>query len=357
MSALFTPFSLRSLTLRNRIGVSPMCQYSSDNGFATDWHLVHLGAFATGGAGLVLTEAAAVTPEGRISPQDLGIWDDAHIPMLRRITDFCRAQGAVMGIQLAHAGRKASTRRPWEQPGGAVPASEGGWDNVMAPSALPFAPNYPSPHALSLDGIAHVIASFGAAAKRAIEAGFQVAELHAAHGYLLHEFLSPLSNQRSDQYGGSFDNRIRLTLDVTDAVRAVWPADLPLFVRISTTDWAEGGWSLEESVQLATRLHARGVDVLDCSSGGLAAHQQIAIGPGYQVPFARRIRAETGMPTAAVGLITDAVQAEQIVAEGSADMVLLARELLRNPRWPLLAAHTLGANITWPPQYERARLR
>ncbi len=357
MSALFTPFSLRSLTLRNRIGVSPMCQYSSDNGFATDWHFVHLGAFATGGAGLVLTEAAAVTPEGRISPQDLGIWNDAHIPMLRRITDFCRAQGAVVGVQLAHAGRKASTRRPWEQPGGVVPVSEGGWDNVMAPSALPFAPNFPSPHELSLDGIAHVIASFRAAAVRAIDAGFQVAELHAAHGYLLHEFLSPLSNQRTDQYGGGFENRIRLTLEVTDAVRAVWPADLPLFVRISATDWAEGGWSVEESVQLAALLHARGVDLLDCSSGGLAAHQAITIGPGYQVPFARRIRAETGMPTAAVGLITDALQAEQIVAEGSADMVLLARELLRNPRWPLLAAHTLGANITWPPQYERARLR
>jgi len=357
MSALFTPISLRSLTLRNRIGVSPMCQYSSENGFAADWHFVHLGAFATGGAGLVLTEAAAVTPEGRISPQDLGIWDDAHIPLLRRITDFCRAQGAAVGIQLAHAGRKASTRRPWEQPGGTVPLSEGGWDNVMAPSAVAFAPNYPSPHALSLDGIAHVVASFRMAAIRALEAGFQVVELHAAHGYLLHEFLSPLSNERSDDYGGSFENRIRLTLEVADAVRAVWPAELPLIVRISTTDWAEGGWSIEESVQLAARLHARGVDLLDCSSGGLAAHQQITIGPGYQVPFARRIRAEADMPTAAVGLITDAAQAEQIVAGGSADMVFLARELLRNPRWPLLAAHALGAGIAWPPQYERARLR
>lgn len=357
MSALFSPISLRSLTLRNRIGVSPMCQYSSDNGFATDWHLVHLGAFATGGAGLVITEAAAVTPEGRISPQDLGIWDDAHIPMLRRITDFCRAQGAVMGIQLAHAGRKASTRRPWEQPGGAVPVAEGGWDNVMAPSAVPFAPNYPSPHELSLDGIAHVIASFRAAAQRALEAGFQVAELHAAHGYLLHEFLSPIANTRTDQYGGSFENRIRLTLDVTDAVRAVWPAELPLLVRLSATDWAEGGWNVDESVQLATELRARGVDLIDCSSGGLAAHQQITIGPGYQVPFARRIRAEAAVPTAAVGLITEAAQAEQIVADGSADMVFLARELLRNPRWPLLAAHALGASTTWPPQYERARPR
>lgn len=357
MSALFSPLTLRSLTLRNRVGVSSMCQYSSTNGFASDWHLVHLGAFATGGAGLVLTEAAAVTPEGRISPQDLGIWDDAHIPMLRRITEFCRAQGAVMGIQLAHAGRKASTRRPWEQPGGTVPESDGGWDNVMAPSAVPFSSTYPQPHALSLPGIAHVIAAFRSAALRALEAGFQVVELHGAHGYLLHQFLSPLANQRTDRYGGSFENRIRLTLDVTDAVRAVWPGDLPMIVRISATDWAEGGWNIDESVQLAKLLSARGVDLIDCSSGGLAAHQQITIGPGYQVPFARRIRAESGSPTAAVGLITDAAQAEQIVAEGSADMVLLARELLRNPRWPLIAAHTLGASITWPPQYERARPR
>ncbi len=357
MSALFAPLSLRSLTLRNRIGVSPMCQYSSDNGVATDWHLVHLGAFASGGAGLVLTEAAAVSPEGRISPQDLGIWDDAHVPMLKRITEFGRAQGAVMGIQLAHAGRKASTRRPWEQPSGAVPVSEGGWDNVLAPSAVPFAPNYPAPHQLTLDGIAHVIASFRAAALRALDAGFEVAELHAAHGYLLHQFLSPIANQRTDHYGGSFENRVRLTLDVTEAVRAVWPERLPLMVRISATDWVPGGWSVEESVRLAALLHLRGVDLLDCSSGGLAAHQQIPIGPGYQVPFAQRIRAETGVPTAAVGLITDAAQAEQIVAGGSADMVLLARELLRNPRWPLLAAHALNATITWPPQYERARLR
>jgi 2,4-dienoyl-CoA reductase-like NADH-dependent reductase (Old Yellow Enzyme family) len=357
VSALFSPLTLRSLTLRNRVGVSPMCQYSSEDGFATDWHLVHLGAFATGGAGLVLTEAAAVTPEGRISPHDLGIWDDAHIPMLRHITAFCRAQGAVMGIQLAHAGRKASTRRPWEQPAGAVPLAEGGWDNVMAPSAVPFAPTYPLPQELSLDGIAQVIASFRAAANRALAAGFQVVELHAAHGYLLHEFLSPLANARTDRYGGSFENRTRLLLEVTDAVRAVWPDELPLIVRISATDWADGGWTVDESVQLASLLKARGVDLIDCSSGGLAAHQQIAIGPGYQVPFAHRIRAETGVPTAAVGLITDAAQAEQVVADGSADVVLLARELLRNPRWPLMAAHALGASITWPPQYERARLR
>lgn len=357
MSALFSPITLRSLTLRNRVGVSPMCQYSSENGVATDWHLVHLGAFATGGAGLVLTEAAAVSPEGRISPQDLGIWDDAHIPMLQRITAFCRAQGAVMGLQLAHAGRKASTRRPWEQPGGTVNVSEGGWDNVMAPSAVRFAPNYPLPQELSLSGIAEVIVSFAEGARRALEAGFQVVELHAAHGYLMHEFLSPISNQRTDRYGGSFENRLRLTLEITDAVRAVWPAELPMLVRISATDWADGGWSIEESVQLASQLQARGVDLIDCSSGGLAAHQQITIAPGYQVPFARRIREESGVATSAVGLITDAAQAEQIVADGSADMVLLARELLRNPRWPLAAAHALGARITWPPQYERARPR
>jgi 2,4-dienoyl-CoA reductase-like NADH-dependent reductase (Old Yellow Enzyme family) len=357
MSTLFSPLTLRSLTLRNRVGVSPMCQYASQHGFATEWHLVHLGALATGGAGLVLTEAAAVTPEGRISAHDLGIWDDAHIPMLRQITDFCRAQGAVMGIQLAHAGRKASARRPWEQPIGAVPVSEGGWDNVMAPSAVPFAPNFAVPHALSVDGIAQVITSFRSAARRALEAGFLVVELHAAHGYLLHEFLSPLANQRTDHYGGSFDHRVRLLLEVTDAVRAEWPVALPMIVRLSATDWADGGWNIEDSVRLSKLLKARGVDVIDCSSGGLAAHQQVPTGPSYQVPFARRIRADVGIATAAVGLITEAAQAEQIVADGSADMVLLGREILRNPRWPLLAAHALGAQITWPPQYERARPR
>jgi len=357
MSALFSPLTLRSLTLRNRVGVSPMCQYSSQDGFATDWHLVHLGAFATGGAGLVISEAIAVTPEGRISPYDLGLWDDAHIPMLRHISEFCRAQGAVMGIQLAHAGRKASARRPWEPPSGAISVAEGGWDNVMAPSAVPFAPNFARPHALSIDGIAQVIAAFQSAARRAVEAGFQVAELHAAHGYLLHQFLSPIANQRTDHYGGSFENRVRLLLEVSDAVRAVWPPDLPMIVRISATDWVDGGWDIEDSVRLSMLLKARGVDLIDCSSGGLAAHQQITIGPDYQVPFARRIREDVGIATAAVGLITEAAQAEQIVADGSADMVLLARALLRNPRWPLMAAHTLGAHIPWPPQYERARPR
>ena len=356
MPALFTPLTLRGVTLRNRIGVSPMCQYSAEHGLATDWHLVHLGAFATGGAGLVIAEATAVLPEGRISPHDLGLWDDAQVPMLRRITAFCRAQGAAMGIQLAHAGRKASLRRPWEGTG-AVDAEHGGWDNVMAPSAVPFAPDYPMPHELSLDGIAQVIGAFRAAAVRAAAAGFQVVELHAAHGYLLHEFLSPLANQRTDRYGGAFENRIRLLLEVTDAVRAVWPADLPLFVRLSATDWAEGGWTLDESVQLAARLTAHGVDLIDCSTGGLAAHQQIAVAPGYHVPFARRIREEAAIPTAAVGLITDAAQAERIIADGDADLVLMGRELLRNPRWPLAAAQELGAAITWPPQYDRARPR
>jgi 2,4-dienoyl-CoA reductase-like NADH-dependent reductase (Old Yellow Enzyme family) len=355
MSVLFTPLTLRSLTFRNRIGVSPMCQYSSVDGLATDWHLVHLGAFATGGAGLVISEAAAVVPEGRISPADLGIWSDAHVPALRRITDFIRAHGAVAGIQLAHAGRKASTKRPWDGSGAVTPA-DGGWP-VVAPSALPFSPEYPSPRAMSRDDIAGVITAFAAAAQRALAAGFQVAELHAAHGYLLHEFLSPLSNTRTDDYGGSFDHRIRLLCEVATAVRDVWPDEWPLFVRISATDWADGGWSADESVQLAPRLAMLGVDLIDVSSGGLAAHQQITVGPGYQVPFAARVRREGGIPTAAVGLITEPRQAEAIVASGDADLVLLARELLRNPRWPLEAAHALGEPGPWPDQYVRARKR
>ncbi|MBL0172153.1 MAG: NADH:flavin oxidoreductase/NADH oxidase [Gemmatimonadaceae bacterium] len=356
MSSLFSPFTLRSLTLRNRVGVSPMCQYSSADGLANDWHFVHLGGLATGGAGLVFTEAAAVTAEGRISPHDLGIWDDMHIPMLRRITDFVRAQGAAAGIQLAHAGRKGSTGRPWEGRGAVLPG-DGGWDDVLAPSAIPYSDTYPRPHALTLEGIARVVAAFRAAAQRALMAGFQVAEIHAAHGYLLHEFLSPLSNHRTDDYGGSLANRTRLTLEVASVVRKAWPDELPVFVRISATDWAEGGWNIDESVQLAMQLKALGIDVIDCSSGGLVSHQQLVIGPGYQVPFARRIRADAGVATAAVGLITEPAHAARIVDDGDADMVLMARELLRNPRWPLMAAHALGAPITWPPQYERAQLR
>ncbi len=355
MSALFAPLALRGLTLRNRIGVSPMCQYSSTDGFANDWHLVHLGGFATGGAGLVLSEAAAVSPEGRINVHDLGIWSDEHIPMLRRITDFVRANGAAIGVQLAHAGRKASTKRPWEG-SGLITANEGGWE-VVAPSEIAFSPTYPQPHALSLDGIAKVIDDFRLAAQRAITAGFQVAEVHAAHGYLIHEFLSPLANARTDGYGGSYENRTRLAREVAVAVRDVWPDEWPVFVRISAQDWAEGGWTLDESVRLAGEFKTLGIDVIDCSSGGLAAHQQIALQAGYQVPFSRRVRHEAMIPTAAVGLITTATQAESIVADGDADIVLMARELLRHPRWPLSAAHELGADAPWPPQYVRAKLR
>jgi len=353
---LFTPLQLRDLTLRNRIVVSPMCQYSSRDGFASDWHLVHLGGLAVGGAALVICEATAVVPEGRISPHDLGIWDDAHVAMLRRITDFIHAQGAASGIQLAHAGRKASTARPWEG-GGLVTPEQGGWENVMAPSAIAFADNYPQPQAMSLDDIARVIEGFRAGARRALAAGFQVVELHAAHGYLLHEFLSPLANQRTDAYGGSFEHRVRLTLEVVRAVREVWPAERPLFVRLSGTDWVPGGWDIDQTVALARLLSTEGVDLVDCSSGGLASGARIPLGPGYQVPFARRVRQEAEIATGAVGLITSSAQAEQIVSDGDADVVLLARELLRNPRWPLQAARELGADVAWPKQYERARLK
>ena len=333
-----------------------MCQYSSREGFASDWHLVHLGAFAVGGAALVLTEATAVTPEGRISPQDLGIWDDAHIPMLRRINRFVHEQGAASGVQLAHAGRKSSTRRPWEG-GGRIAPAEGGWNEVLAPSAIPFADDYPQPIALTTAGIGAVINAFRDAARRALQAEFQVVEIHAAHGYLLHEFLSPLSNQRTDEYGGSFENRIRLTLDVVRAIRSIWPESAPLFVRLSATDWSPGGWEIEQSVQLAQRLAGEGVDLIDCSSGGLVAGATIPLSPGYQVPFARRMRQDGGIATGAVGLITAPTQAEAIVTSGDADLVLMARELLRSPRWPLEAARALGVSIPWPPQYERARPR
>lgn len=355
MSELFSPLTLRALTLRNRIGVAPMCQYSSTEGYANDWHFVHLGAFATGGAGLVICEATAVVPEGRISPADLGIWHDDHVPALRRITDFMQAQGSVAGIQLAHAGRKASTKRPWEGSGTVRPA-DGGWI-VKGPSAIPFSPEYPQPEAMTHEEIRSVIDAFTAGARRACAAGFQVAEIHAAHGYLLNEFLSPLTNHRSDEYGGTFENRIRLTCEVSAAVRAVWPDEWPVFVRISATEWADGGWTVDDSVRLATRLAALGIDVIDTSSGGNVAHQQIEVHPGYQVPFASRIRREAGVATAAVGLITEAAQAEAIVANGDADLVLLARELLRNPRWPLDAARALGASGPWPNQYLRARKR
>ena len=356
MSQLFSPFALRDVTLRNRIGVSPMCQYSSVDGLANDWHLVHLGGFAVGGAALVMTEAAAVTPDGRINVADLGIWNDAQLPGLERITSFVRAQGAVPGIQLAHAGRKGSVKRPWEG-AGVLEVADGGWTNLDAPSAIPYAAGSPTPHALSTAGIATVVAAFRDAAARALAAGFQLVEVHAAHGYLLHEFHSPLSNARGDAWGGPFDNRVRLTLDVVDAIRTVWPSHLPLIVRLSATDWADGGWTVDESVQLARQLSGHGVDLVDCSSGGNVAGVRIPIAPGYQVPFARRVRLEAGVPTAAVGLITTAAQAEAIVHGGDADLVFMARELLRQPRWPLLAAHALGATILWPPQYERAMPR
>lgn len=355
MPTLFDSFALRGLTLKNRLVVSPMCEYSSVDGFANDWHLVHLGSRAVGGAGLILTEAAAVSPEGRITPDDLGIWEDEHIDFLKRITAFIAAQGTVPGIQLAHAGRKASTYTGWKG-SGAVPVADGGWQ-VVGPSVLPFADNYSVPAALDAAGIQKVIADFRAATTRALVAGFQVVEIHAAHGYLLHEFFSPLSNQRTDAYGGSFDNRIRLTVDVTRAVREVLPAELPLFVRISATDWTEGGWTIEESVALAKVLKENGADLIDTSTGGNVPVANIPATPGYQVEFAARIRREAGIATGAVGLITTPAQAEEIVAQGQADLVLLARQELRDPYFPLHAAHALGADVAWPVQYERAKPR
>jgi 2,4-dienoyl-CoA reductase-like NADH-dependent reductase (Old Yellow Enzyme family) len=350
MAALFHPLLLRGLTLSNRIVVSPMCEYSSDNGFANDWHVIHLGARAVGGAGLVMTEATAVTPEGRISPQDLGIWSDAHVEVLSRITNFVRSQARASGIQLAHAGRKGSTKRPWDGHGALI---HDGWQPV-GPTDDPFADGYPVPRALDAPAIAAIAAAFADAARRAVAAGFDVVEVHAAHGYLLHEFMSPLSNTRDDAYGGSFDNRIRLCLEVVDAVRAIWPERLPVLVRISATDWVEGGWDIEQSIELARRLKTRGVDLIDCSSGGNVAAARIPIGPGYQVPFAERIRREADIPTGAVGLITEAAQANYIISEGRADCVLLARELLRDPYWPLRAARELGVAVDWPAQYLRA---
>ncbi|HKO15321.1 MAG TPA: NADH:flavin oxidoreductase/NADH oxidase [Gemmatimonadaceae bacterium] len=348
--------TLRGLTLRNRIGVSPMCQYSSEDGFANDWHLVHLGQFAAGGAGLVMTEATAVTPEGRISPNDLGIWKDEQVEMLARITHFVHGQGAEMGMQLAHAGRKASTGRPWEDGGPLMPA-RGGWSPVVAPSAIPFTEGYQTPAALDDRGIADVVQAFRDAAARVLAAGMSLIELHAAHGYLLHQFLSPLANERQDDYGGSFENRARLTCEVVDAVRSVWPERLPLFVRLSVTDWVEGGWTVDETVALARLLKPRGADLIDCSSGGIISGVRIAIGPGYQVQLAERVRRDAEIATAAIGLITTPEQADTIMRTGQADMVVLARELLRDPHWPLRAARALNQTVRWPPQYERARVK
>jgi 2,4-dienoyl-CoA reductase-like NADH-dependent reductase (Old Yellow Enzyme family) len=355
MPHLFDPLPIRSLTLANRIIVSPMCQYSSLDGFSNDWHVVHLGSRAVGGAALVMTEASGVTPDGRISPQDLGVYDDGHVPGLARIVRFVHAQKALAGIQLAHAGRKGSTRRPWETPGTVTPEN-GGWEPV-GPTNEPFTDNYPVPRPLRLDEVPGVVDAFRAAARRALAAGFDVAEIHAAHGYLLHEFYSPLVNTRADAYGGSYDNRVRPCLEVVEAVRAVWPQHLPLFVRISSTDWKEGGWDLDQSVELARRLRDRGVDLVDCSSGGAVVDQQIVVGPGYQVPFAERIRRDAGIATGAVGMITEAEQADAIIRGGQADVVLIARELLRDPYWPLHAADKLGHEVPWPAQYLRAAHR
>lgn len=353
-SRLFSPIQLSGVTFSNRVFVSPMCEYSSEDGFSNDWHLVHLGSRAIGGAGLVMTEAAAVLPEGRITPQDLGLWKDEHIAGLRRIVDFLHQQGARAGVQLAHAGRKASMARPWGAEQRALTPREGGWENVMAPSALRFADNYPLPVALDPAGFQAVTRAFVHAAERALEAGFDLVEIHSAHGYLLHEFLSPLSNQRSDKYGGSFENRIRLLVEVVDAVRAALPSELPLLVRISATDWAEGGWDIDQSVALAKVLKQHKVDLVDVSSGGLTPRQVMPVGPGYQTSFAERIRREAEIPTGAVGLITAAAQAEHILRTGQADLVLLAREFLREPYWALKAAEELGDTISWPAQYLRA---
>ncbi|HWK04287.1 MAG TPA: NADH:flavin oxidoreductase/NADH oxidase [Puia sp.] len=354
MSNLFTSLAIRDIYLKNRIVVSPMCQYSAVDGFANDWHLVHLGSRAVGGAGLVFTEATAVSPEGRISPEDLGIWKDEHIPMLRKIVQFVRAQGSEIGIQLAHAGRKASMPAPWN---GAkvIKEEDGGW-SMVGPSAVPFNEHYGMPVALTKEGIAQVIADFRAAAHRAMLAGFKIVEIHAAHGYLVHQFLSPLSNQRQDEYGGSWENRVRLLLQIVEAVRAVWPVGYPLFVRLSVTDWAEGGWNETESQQLAGLLKGRGVDLIDCSSGGLIPSAKIPVGPGYQVPFSEGIRTAAGMLTGAVGMITDAAQAEAILSSGKADLVIMAREMLRDPYFPLHAANELDyKEMYWPIQYVRAK--
>lgn len=352
MAHLFDPFTLRGLTLRNRIMVSPMCQYSANDGFTNDWHFVHYGSRAVGGSALVCMEATAVEAIGRISPWDVGIWDDAHVEGLARIVQFMKAHGAATGIQLAHAGRKASTDKPWTG-GKPLDRDHGGWESV-APSALPFSPSFPAPRALSTEEVVGVVDSFRAGARRALDAGFETVELHAAHGYLLHQFLSPLSNQRTDRYGGSFENRIRLVLEVAAATREVWPERLPVLIRISTTDWTEGGWDVDQSVELCRRLKEVGIDLVDCSSGGNVPRAQIPVGPGYQVPAAARVRNEAGIPVAAVGMITEAEQADAIIREGKADLVALARQELRDPYFPLRAAKTLGIEARWPQQYQRA---
>lgn len=354
MSQLLSSLTIKEIKLRNRIVISPMCQYSSVDGFANDWHLVHLGSRAVGGAGLIIQEATAISAEGRISPGDLGIYRKEHIEKLRDITTFIHQHGAVAGIQLAHAGRKASIATPWNG-GKQINAKDGGWTTV-APSAIGFNPDDEAPQALDDDGIKKVINDFKTAAMRALLAGYKLLEIHAAHGYLIHQFLSPLSNHRTDNYGGSFENRIRLLLEIVKVVQTIWPKNLPLFVRISATDWAEGGWDIDEAVKLSSLLKALGVDLIDCSSGGLVPIAKIPIGPGYQVRFAERIKKETGILTGAVGLITEVQQAEDILGKGQADLIIIARESLRDPYFALHAARLLGDDIVWPVQYQRAKL-
>ena len=355
MSKLFSPLVIKDIEFKNRMVISPMCQYSAVDGFANDWHLVHLGSRAVGGAALIIQEATAVSSEGRITPGDLGLYKDEHIEKLQAITKFIHEQGAMAGIQLAHAGRKASCSVPWNG-GDKLKEGEGGWKTV-APTSVAFNIEDDAPEALDIDGIGKVIADFKAAAQRSLSAGYKVVEIHAAHGYLIHQFLSPLSNHRIDNYGGSFENRIRLLLEIVKAIQTVWPQNLPLFVRISATDWADGGWNIDEAVKLSAILKKAGVDLIDCSSGGLVPYAKITWKPGYQVAFAERIKKEAGILTSAVGLITEVQQAEHILKKGEADLILLGRESLREPYFALKAAADLGDDITWPLQYQRAKLQ
>jgi 2,4-dienoyl-CoA reductase-like NADH-dependent reductase (Old Yellow Enzyme family) len=354
MSKLFSPITIKNLTLKNRLVVSPMCQYSATDGFVNDWHFVHLGSRAVGGAGLIFTEAAAVAPEGRISPNDVGIWKDEHIEGLRKIADFVIAQGAQIGIQLAHAGRKASVSAPWKGNKLVVP-TDGGWKTI-APSSISFNENYDVPETLTLQGIQQIVQDFKNAARRALQANVGVIEIHAAHGYLIHQFLSPLSNTRTDEYGGSFDNRIRFLLQIIDEIKTVWSSEKPIFVRISATEWTENGWTEEDSIKLATVLVEKGIDLIDCSTGGNAAQAKIPVAPAYQVRFAQSIKKQVNILTGAVGLISDAIQAESILVTEQADLIFMARELLRDPYFPLKAADQLAdKSIVWPLQYERAK--
>lgn len=351
---LFSPLKLRDIQFKNRVVVSPMCQYSCEDGFANDWHLVHLGSRAVGGAALVIVEATGVTAEGRISPRDMGLWKDEQMEPLARIVRFMKLQGAVAGIQLAHAGRKASTDAPWRG-GGPLTVEQGGWRPIYAPSAIAFSDDSIKPEALDKAGIQRIVKAFAESARRALEAGFEVVELHGAHGYLMNSFLSPLGNQRTDEYGGSFENRTRFAREVVEAVRKVWPERLPLFLRISASDWAEGGWTVKDSVALAKMVKPLGVDLIDCSSGGMVPYAKIAVGAGYQVPFSTEVRRDAGIATAAVGMITDAMQADQIIRNGDADLVVMARELLRDPYWPLHAAKAVHQDVEWPVQYARSK--